>query len=211
MSGMIPFSFESNEVRVVDREGEALFVARDVATALGYANPRDAIARHCKGVVKRDIPSSSGVQSYSVIREPDVYRLIVKSKMPSAERFEAWVFEDVLPAIRKTGEYSLQAKPATALDVVEGMVAALKEQDHRVKQLEGRVDAIMRGEAFFTVVGYANKIGKRLDQAKTAKIGKMATRMCDREGIEPGRAPHPLYGEVNTYPEEVLALALDLS
>lgn len=208
---LIPFSFEANEVRVVDHDGEALFVASDVAAALGYANTRAAISRHCKGVTKRDIPTTGGMQTFSVIREPDVYRLIVKSKMPSAERFEAWVFEEVLPAIRKTGEYSLQAKPTTALDVVEGMVAALKEQDQRVRQLEGKVDAIMRGEAFFTVVGYANKLGKRLDQQRTAKIGKMATKICEREGIEKGRAPHPLFGEVNTYPEEVLALAFDIA
>lgn len=207
MSSMVPFSFEANEVRVVEQDGEALFVAADVAKALGYAKPENAIARHCK---RATTTPKQGGGFYSVIREPDVYRLIVKSKMPSAERFEAWVFEEVLPAIRKTGEYSLKAKPTTALDVVEGMVAALKEQDQRVSQLEGKVDAIMRGEAFFTVVGYANKIGKRMDQSKTAKIGKMATRMCDREGIDTGRAPHPLYGEVNTYPEEVLALAFDL-
>ena len=108
MTQMIPFEFDAQQVRVIqDEDGDSLFVARDVATALGYANPRDAIARHCRGVVKRDIPSSSGVQSYSVVREPDVYRLIVKSQLPSAERFEAWVFEEVLPTIRQTGGYQL--------------------------------------------------------------------------------------------------------
>lgn len=211
MNNIVPFEFDANEVRVVEQDGEALFVARDVAAALGYSNASAAVSRHCKGVTKRDIPSPSGVQSYSVIREPDVYRLIVKSKMPSAERFEVWVFEEVLPEIRKTGKYQVQAKPTSALDVVESMVAALKEQSQRVDLLEHKIDAVMRGEAFFTAVGYANKIGKRLDQQQTAKIGKMATRMCEREGINTGRAPHPLYGEVNTYPEEVLALAFDLS
>lgn len=211
MNNIVPFEFDANEVRVVEQDGEALFVARDVAAALGYARPDQAVSSHCKRADTCPLDSGGQIRHMKVIREPDVYRLIVKSKMPSAGRFEAWVFEEVLPEIRKTGKYQVQAKPTSALDVVESMVAALKEQSQRVDLLEHKIDAVMRGEAFFTVVGYANKIGKRLDQQQTAKIGKMATRMCEREGINTGRAPHPLYGEVNTYPEEVLALAFDLS
>ena len=82
-------------------DGKPYFVAADVATALGYATPRDAVSRHCKGVVKRDTPTSSGVQSMSYINEGDLYRLIMKSKLPSAEKFERWVMDEVLPSIRK--------------------------------------------------------------------------------------------------------------
>lgn len=117
MTQMIPFEFDRQTVRVVQGDdGDSLFVARDVAEALGYANPRDAIGRHCRGVVKRDIPSASGVQSYSVLREPDVYRLIVKSQLPSAERFEAWVFEEVLPTIRQTGGYQVPQPERPTVD-----------------------------------------------------------------------------------------------
>ena len=114
MSNVIPFEFDDQQVRVVEGySGETLFVASDVASALGYANPRDAISRHCKGVVKRDIPTVSGAQSFSMIRESDLYRLIVKSKLPSAMWFEEWVFDEVLPTIRKTGSYQV-ATPAPA-------------------------------------------------------------------------------------------------
>lgn len=94
---------EFGEVRMTEIDGKPYFVATDVATALGYTNPRKAVNDHCKGVTKRDTPTSSGVQSMSYINEGDLYRLIMKSKLPSAEKFERWVMDEVLPSIRKTG------------------------------------------------------------------------------------------------------------
>jgi len=98
-----------NDLRTVEIDGDLWFVAADVAKLLGYSNPRDAVARHCKtkGVVKHDIPTLSGVQSVSLINEANVYRLIVKSQLPSAEKFEEWLFEEVVPSIRKTGGYNV--------------------------------------------------------------------------------------------------------
>ncbi|WP_294409708.1 Bro-N domain-containing protein [uncultured Ruminococcus sp.] len=75
----------------------ALWCGTDVAKALGYSNPRKAIIDHCKGVTKRDAPTNSGVQKMSFIPEADVYRLICHSKLPKAQEFEKWVFEDVVP------------------------------------------------------------------------------------------------------------------
>ena len=92
---------EFGEVRMTEIDGKPYFVATDVATALGYTNPRKAVNDHCKGVTKRDTPTSSGVQSMSYINEGDLYRLIMKSKLPSAEKFERWVMDEVLPSIRK--------------------------------------------------------------------------------------------------------------
>ncbi|WP_456267674.1 hypothetical protein M1D97_10430 [Kushneria sp. AK178] len=112
MAQLIPFEFEQSNVRVLQSDdGEALFVALDVALALGYSKPRNAIERHCKGALKRGAPTAGGEQMVTVIREPDVYRLIVRSKLASAERFEAWVFEEVLPTIRQHGRYEAQAVP----------------------------------------------------------------------------------------------------
>ncbi len=97
---------EFGQVRMVEIDGKPYFVGKDVANALGYSNPRDAISRHCKGVVKHDTPTSSGIQSISYINEGDMYRLITHSKLESAERFESWVFDEVLPSIRKHGIYA---------------------------------------------------------------------------------------------------------
>ncbi len=64
---------------------------KDVASALGYSNPRDALSRHCRGVLKRNAPTDGGTQEMSFIPEGDVYRLITHSKRPTAEKFEKWV------------------------------------------------------------------------------------------------------------------------
>ena len=105
-NGMQVFKNEEfGQVRVIDNGGRTLFCGADVARALGYARPGKAIIDHCKGVLKRDTLTSGGTQSLSYIPEGDVYRLIVHSKLPSAEKFERWVFDDVLPMIRRTGGY----------------------------------------------------------------------------------------------------------
>lgn len=96
------------EIRTIEENNKVLFCGADVAKALGYSNARDAVLRHCRGVVKRDTPTTSGTQEMSFITEGDVYRLITHSKLPSAEQFESWVFDGVLPSIRKTGNYSVR-------------------------------------------------------------------------------------------------------
>lgn len=108
------FKFEEedhfSEVRTVDLEGEIWFVGSDVATLLGYSNPSKAISDHCreKGITKRyPLLTSGGTQIVTLINEPNVYRLISRSKLPSAEKFEVWLFEEVLPSIRKTGGYGI--------------------------------------------------------------------------------------------------------
>lgn len=107
------FKFQSteeqqfNDIRTVEIDGEVWFIASDVTNILGYSNGRDAVSRHCKpkGVVKHDIPTQSGNQIATLISEPNVYRLTIKSQLPSAELFESWLFEEVLPSIRKRGYY----------------------------------------------------------------------------------------------------------
>jgi prophage antirepressor-like protein len=131
---LVPFEFENIQVRtLVGDDGEPMFVARDVASTLGYSNTNDAIARHCKGVVKRDLPTSSGVQAFSVIPERDVYRLIMRSKLPAAERFEEWVVGEVLPAIRKTGSYSVKSPVELYQEAM-----ALMESDKERASLSGK-------------------------------------------------------------------------
>ena len=103
---------EFGQIRTVEIEGKIYFVGKDVANALGYSNPRDAIARHCKGVVKHDSFKEGG-QEVALIPEGDMYRLITHSKLESAERFESWVFDEVLPSLRKTGSYEIPKQDKT--------------------------------------------------------------------------------------------------
>lgn len=100
---------EFGKVRVIEENGKPLFCGSDVAKALGYNEPHKAVARHAKGGMKRPILTNGGKQEMLFISEGDVYRLITHSKLPSAERFEKWVFDEVLPSIRKHGAYVTEA------------------------------------------------------------------------------------------------------
>lgn len=92
-------------VRMIEENGSILFCGNDVASALGYARPKDAIAAHTRGAVKRRTLTNGGMQEMTFIPEGDVYRLAARSQMPGADEFERWIFDDVLPTMRKTGGY----------------------------------------------------------------------------------------------------------
>lgn len=92
-------------VRTITESGKTLFCGSDVAKALGYKSPKDAISAHCKGAVKRRTLTNGGEQEMNFIPEGDIYRLAAKSELPGADEFESWIFDEVLPAIRKTGTY----------------------------------------------------------------------------------------------------------
>lgn len=164
---------EFGQVRIVDNEGQPYFVAADVANVLGYTNPRDAINRHCKGVVKHDIPSNSGVQEYSIIPESDVYRLIIRSKLPAAERFERWVVEEVLPSIRKHGAYMTQEVIEDALlnpDTLIRLATNLKEEREKRQALEQKVEAD-KGK-----VAFADSVSRTVDNLSVRDYAKV---LCD--------------------------------
>ena len=121
---------ENHSIRTIaDEKGEFWFLANDVCGVLGYVNPRDAVSKHCKlkGVAKRDTPTESGNQEMTYINEPNLYRLIIKSRKPEAEAFEEWVMEDVLPTIRKTGSYQTSGCLKTKTALPNGLT--LEQQD----------------------------------------------------------------------------------
>lgn len=168
-------------IRVItDDNGEPLFVARDVCEVLGYSNARDALARHCKGVVKRDIPTNGGNQKGAFIPESDLYRLILKSTLPNAEEFQAWVTETVLPSIRKTGGYIageekmdedelvlkamqvLQRKLEEKQKVIEEQTTALIQQQTQLIRQEPKVenfDKLMDSTGTYTLSDVAKMLG----------------------------------------------------
>lgn len=97
---------EFGQIRTIELEGKPYFMASDVAKALGYIRPNDAINQHCRATVKHSTLISGKMQEVNFIGEGDMYRLITHSKLESAERFETWVFDEVLPSIRKHGIYA---------------------------------------------------------------------------------------------------------
>ena len=101
-------SDDFGNIRIIEQDGKVLFCGRDIAAALGYTNPNKALADHCKGVpIRYPLQTPGGIQDVRFITEGDVYRLITHSRLPAAEQFERWVFDEVLPSIRKTGAYGI--------------------------------------------------------------------------------------------------------
>ena len=151
--------FESPEfggVRVVELEGEIYFVGRDVATALGYSNPRDALAKHVPDKFKKDgvaIHDSIGREQFPIlISEAGMYKLVFKSKLPNAEKFSDWVCEDVIPSIRKTGSYTLPTAQSSEFkpifsDVPTPFANKIKDVGELAFSLERMVPGLRRGIA----------------------------------------------------------------
>lgn len=133
------------EVRTLEQNGKVLFCGKDVATALGYENPSKAIRDHCKGgPIRYPLQTTGGTQQTRFITEGDLYRLIASSKRPSAQKFEAWVFDDVLPSIRKRGGYltpEATEKALTDPDFIIQLATSLKEERAKRAALEAENEA----------------------------------------------------------------------
>jgi len=107
---------EFGDVRTFETlEGDVLFCAKDVATALGYKDTRHAISAHCKGGAKYPVPTNGGMQEMMFVPESDVYRLTFSSKLQKAEEFTDWITKEVIPSIRQTGSYSMNDSPAPSI------------------------------------------------------------------------------------------------
>jgi prophage antirepressor-like protein len=129
-SQIIPFDFDGTNVRTItDETGAPWFNGKDVCDALGYIDSTNAMKQHCRGVVKRHpiVDALNRKQMATFIQERDLYRLIMRSRLPAAEAFEEWVVGTVLPSIRKTGQYQADWKTkrhaaASSSKVMTGML-----------------------------------------------------------------------------------------
>lgn len=163
------FNFEQNEVRTFLENDTPYFVANDVAKTLGYKNPSKATNDHCKKAIETWGNDSLGRrQKFKIIPESDVYRLIIKSNLPSAEKFESWVMEEILPQIRKHGMYAtdeLLDNPDLLIEVA----TKLKEErtlrliaEQRVNELQPKADyydRILNNKGLVTVSTIAKNYG----------------------------------------------------
>lgn len=167
------------QVRSVDENGTILFCGNDVAKALGYAVPRKALFDHCKGVLKRNIPTNGGEQEMSFIPESDLYRLVFSSKLPTAEKFTDWVTSEVLPSIRKHGAYmtpeTLQAAILNPDTMIE-LCRRLKEEQERATALQEE-NTSMRPKALF-----ADSVAA---SGSTILVGELA-KILRQNGVDMG-------------------------
>ena len=169
------------EIRTLeDESGKVLFCGSDVAKALGYARPADAISAHCKGVCVLPTPSAGGVQNTKFIPEGDVYRLIAHSKLPAAQQFESWVFDEVLPTIRRHGAYmndSTLEQALTSPDFLIQLATKLKEEKAKRIELETKIEQDKPRVLFAQAV----------ETAKTSILVGDLAKILKQNGVETGQ------------------------
>lgn len=163
------FPMTGDTVRIVEHEGEPWFVARDVAVALGYENPAEAVRDNCKKVNKITQHNSTVNHppvSLLIIPETDVYRLIMRSSLPAAEAFQDWVCEEVLPAIRKRGGYmvahqddTLETLSLRALNIAQDAIERLQSALAEVKPKAEKYDRFCSTEGTLNLTQAAKQLG----------------------------------------------------
>uniref|UniRef100_UPI00403DB61B BRO-N domain-containing protein n=1 Tax=Pasteurella multocida TaxID=747 RepID=UPI00403DB61B len=156
------FNFKSSQVRVItDPNQEFWFCGSDVCYILGYKNAPDALAKHCKqgGIAKRYTSTQSGEQEMIFINEPNLYRLIIKSRKPEAEPFETWVFEEVLPQIRKMGKYEVQPQQLT-----------LPEPDLNLTAIQNSEETLALIIQLYSYCFQAHEMQEKLQNTNIAKL-----------------------------------------
>lgn len=192
-SNIVPFSFEGSNVRAGLIKGEPYLAASEVAVALGYADPDKAIRTHCKALKRLNSaelaelgigdPPPSGL---IMIPERDVYRLIMRSRLPHAERFEEWVVAEVLPSLRKTGAFVVPSRMSDAdiarlLGGTKGII--IKRVTEIVEESEARMFlaiASVRDEARDALV----KISQGYDQTQAVVLNKQPmVELLDQNGL----------------------------
>ena len=158
---------EFGSVRTITKDGKTYFVGNDVAKALGYSETAKAIRTHCKGVSEMDIPTNGGIQTMKMITEGDIYRLVIKSQLPQAEKFESWVFDNVLPSIRKNGGYIANQEQLTPEQIVAN---ALIVAHNIILQKERQIEEMKPKAEFFDAVADSRTAISMNEVAKVLNI-----------------------------------------
>lgn len=200
---------EFGEIRTVQINEDVWFVGKDVAQALGYAKPLNAISAHVDedDSLKRGLTDSLGREQETIfINESGVYALVFGSKLESAKRFKHWITSEVLPQIRKTGSYGVAKTPTEMLILMaqemDRQAKAVSEVKEDVKRLESKIMTVPN--EYYTVAGYANLKGKRIDVTRANQIGRYAANLSRKWGYEIGHVSDARYGTVNSYHMDIL-------
>ncbi|HDR8052111.1 TPA: phage antirepressor [Bacillus cereus] len=171
-------------LEILIKEGKEYFPATDVAKSLGYTNPTKAVRDHCKdnGVTFCSvvIPEKNQTVEKKFINEPNLYRLIVKSKLPQAEQFEKWVFEEVLPTIRKHGAYmtdQVLEQAVTNPDFAIGLLTKLKEEKEKFAAAQRQIVQQK------PLVVFAEACMQSEQTLKVSEVAKLATK----QGVKIGQ------------------------
>ena len=216
------FKNENFEIRVaVDETGEPLFCLSDVCKALGLTNAsvvKDAILSEFE-LDKLNLGSFDtgyGVKEFTMITEPQLYFVLMRSDKPNAKPFRMFVNKEVLPSIRKTGSYT--QKPLNSIDYLQMQLNLMKEQDRKIHELEDKTDEIhkeqlkakhninrlLSNDRYMTIIAFMNLYGISQKGHHIPSLGKKAKKLSIEQGAFMGAVIDPRYGRVNTYDIEIL-------
>ncbi|WBS99994.1 phage antirepressor KilAC domain-containing protein [Lacticaseibacillus paracasei] len=174
MNELQEFNFQGNQLRTVLIDSEPFFVGKDAATAIGYSNTRKAIRDHVKAKYQREerIVTPFGTQTMTVISEPGLYQLAGESKLPSAGPFQDWVYEQVLPSIRKHGAYMTPETIEKAIynpDFIINLATQLKDEQAKTAALTADNETMKPKALFADAVATSNTTILVGDLAKVLK------------------------------------------
>ncbi|QOR46920.1 phage antirepressor KilAC domain-containing protein [Trueperella pecoris] len=172
-------------IRTIEADGKVYFCGRDVATALGYANPNKAIQDHCKGVPFRyPLDTPGGIQQVRFITEGDLYRLIMSSKLPAAQQFEAWVVDEVLPTIRRHGMYAIDELLANDEFLEQVIVQLRAERAKRLAAEQALLEAAPK-VSYYDIVLQSDSLLTTTEIAKDYGLSaKRMNRILHEQGVQ---------------------------
>lgn len=216
------FKNENFEVRVaVDENNEPLFCLADVCKALGLTTPAkvaNSIKSEFDGDELNSYPfqTNGGIQNFTMITEPQLYFVLMRSDKPNAKPFRMFVNKEVLPSIRKTGSYT--QKPLNSIDYLQMQLNLMKEQDRKIHELEDKTDEIhkeqlktkhninrlLSNDRYMTIIAFMNLYGISQKGHHIPSLGKKAKKLSIEQGAFMGAVIDPRYGRVNTYDVEIL-------
>lgn len=172
-NNLLFFDYEDKKIRVINVENNLFWVAKDVCDLLGYKNATDAVSNHCRDGVAKYYPIIDALgrtQDVRIITEPDLYRLITSSTLPEAIKFERWVFEEILPQIRRTGTYNSSA--LINQDVIDNRMNNLERGLAEIaQQIDTKIQSLTN---LMTISLPKDKPVKKYERALRAERNKIA-------------------------------------
>lgn len=219
-SSIVPFSYEGTQIRIIRNEnGDLWFVAADVCKVLEYGNPTQTLNRLDDDEVT--LISNEG-RPINIISESGLYALILGSRKAEAKTFKRWVTHEVLPTIRKTGQFSVRplspaeqnlANAQLLLDHERRLVsqeATVTAHNIRIAALENSVANKIGGNEYYSILGYMrHHHGVPVpSEAKMSAIGKKCAALSRERNLFIGKVSDPRHGDVGTYHESIIAEVL---
>ena len=208
---MMIVNYENSKINTAEIDGEFAVCAKDIAKVLGFVNPADAVSKHCKGVaIRYPLKTAGGTHDARFIKEPDLYRLILRANTEAAEKFQDFVCEEMLPQFRKRGFYISKAATAATRELLKlefqanAVRAGIEKEAWELKARQA-----LEIEGAVPVVDWIKGNLRELDDKQAANLSRNLKRVLAEElGLPVGSMSVPRRGKRLSARPDDLARAL---